>query len=167
MSLLVAACSLLLQMAGVQPAAHGHTISTSSRQLQQVAESLGVPAAPQQPLSVEARDPAGNLTAGVYGYISVGWLVVQMLWVHEAHRKKGLARSILGQLEAQALGSGVHRSRLDIVGSIEALSFYERRGYTIYSTLPVTLPSGREDINYFMKKNLGDGQPQSSESSVS
>lgn len=44
-----------------------------------------------------------------YRYLSVGWLVVQMLWVHEAHRKQGHARSVLAQLEEQALADGVHR----------------------------------------------------------
>ena len=42
-------------------------------------------------------------------YLSVGWLVVQMLWVHEGHRKQGHARNILHQLEAKAVEQQVFR----------------------------------------------------------
>ena len=62
--------------------------------------------------------------------------------------------------------SGCCRSRLDIVGNLDAVSFYERRGYNIYTTLPVTLPNGKEDINYFLKKNLISPEQDMSESSV-
>ena len=58
------------------------------------------------------------------------------------------------------------RGRLDIVGNMNAVSFYERRGYNIYTTLPVTLPSGDEDINYFLKKDLSHPEQDMSESSV-
>ncbi|KAK9801376.1 hypothetical protein WJX73_003002 [Symbiochloris irregularis] len=144
----------------------GSQSAPASGGLQSAIANLGVPAAPQKPLVVEAHDSNGALIAGVYGYLSVGWLVVQMLWVHEAHRKQGHARTVLAQLEEQALADGVHRARLDLVGNSAAVAFYERRGYSIYTTLPVTLPNGEEDINYFLKKDLINLDLEQSESSV-
>ena len=61
---------------------------------------------------------------------------------------------------------GCRRARLDIVGNMNAVSFYERRGYRIYTTLPVTLPNGEEDTNYFLKKDLVAPEPELTESSV-
>ena len=53
------------------------------------------------------------------------------------------------------------------MGNSAAVAFYERRGYRVYTTLPVTLPNGEEDTNFFLKKNLGtDEEADSSESSV-
>ena len=54
------------QTAPEQPAAQ-QPATTHGSGLQSIIESLGVPPAPQQPLSVEAHDPQGTLIAGVYG----------------------------------------------------------------------------------------------------
>lgn len=46
------------------------------------------------------------------------------------------------------------RARTDIIGNLTAVAFYERRGYSIYTTLPATLPDGSEETNYFLRKDL-------------
>lgn len=54
------------QQSSTQPT-NNQTAASPGSGLQQIIESLGVPHAPQKPLSVEARDAHGTLIAGVYG----------------------------------------------------------------------------------------------------
>lgn len=56
---------------------------------------------------------------------------VVTLNVAPAHRRKGLARSLVIEAERQAFAAGVERMTLHVfVGNAEAISFYARLGYT-------------------------------------
>ena len=49
---------------------------------------------------------------GALGWLSVGWLYIDMVWVEEHHRHTGLGTMLLRRLEELALEQGVHRARL-------------------------------------------------------
>lgn len=79
-----------------------------------------------------------------------------MIWVEERHRHKGLGTTLLGRLEELALEQGVHRARLN-TASWQARGFYEKRGYTVFAQLDMTLENAsgeKEQIDYFMRKDL-------------
>ena len=60
-------------------------------------------------LNIVEYDKDGNVIAGILGGTYWGWMYVDILWVHEAHRKKGLGSKLLLAAEAEASRRGCPR----------------------------------------------------------
>ena len=102
------------------------------------------------PLNLIKKDGQGNVIAGLIGGTYWGWLYVDILWVHEAHRGKGIGSALLLEAEREAVRHGCHHVHLDTM-SWQAPSFYEKRGYTVIATLP-DIPRGHQ--KYLLQKAL-------------
>jgi len=81
------------------------------------------------------RDEQGALLGGVEGsFGNYGWLWVGSLWVSEQLRGKNLGIQLLQAIEDEARNQACTHVYLNSF-SFQAVSFYERHGYTIYGQL--------------------------------
>ncbi len=77
---------------------------------------------------------------------------LDMLYVHPAHQRKGVATALLEHLELAALGRGARRLRTE--ASITARPFFERHGFQLIAEQTVAV-RGQSFVNYRMVKQLG------------
>jgi GNAT superfamily N-acetyltransferase len=100
-------------------------------------------------LLVTVRD-GGEVVGGLVGATYLGWLQVQAFWVPESMRGAGLGRSLLALAEAEAVRRGCPRVFLETL-SFQALPFYEKCGYKVFSKLAGFPPGG---ARYALTKEL-------------
>ena len=87
-----------------------------------------------RPLTLAARDQAGQLVGGITGSTYWGWLVINCFWIDESWRGRGLGTSLLRAAEQEAIARGCHSSQLESF-SFQNWEFYEAHGYERYGTL--------------------------------
>ena len=102
------------------------------------------------PLNLTEHDGEGNLIAGLLGGTYWGWMYVDILWVHEKHRGRGIGSGLLQEAEEEALHRGCHHVHLDTM-SWQAPEFYQKHGYEVIGTLP-DIPKGNQ--KYLLMKAL-------------
>ena len=105
-----------------------------------------------QPLLILVRDAGGQIVAGLMGGTYWGWLYTEILWVEECLRGKGHGQSLLAAAEAEAVRRGCRYAHLDTM-SFQALSFYEKQGYSVFAELE-DIPAGSGHRRYSLKKRL-------------
>jgi GNAT superfamily N-acetyltransferase len=99
----------------------------------------------------EIIDPAtGAVIGGLLGRTFWRWLYVEMLFVPEALRGRGLARSVLALAEAEAMRRGCVGSLIDTFSPVN-VAIYERLGYVTCGTVP-DFPPGH--LRTFLRKPL-------------
>jgi GNAT superfamily N-acetyltransferase len=86
---------------------------------------------------VTAYSDAGELHGAVFGWLQFGWLYVNMLWVDEPLRRRGIGRALLENIEACATVRGVCRSRLATSDFQPGHALYLQHGYQVYATIPI------------------------------
>ena len=96
------------------------------------------------PLNLVERDDDGNVIAGLLGGTYWGWMYVDILWVDEKFRRRGIGSHLLKAAEAEALRRGCHHVHLDTM-SWQAPGFYQKHGYTVIGELP-DIPAGHSKI---------------------
>jgi len=102
------------------------------------------------PLAVFARDADGAVVGGVHGQTNWTWLFIQLFWIAEAERRRGLGSKLLAAIERAAIERGCTQSHLDTF-SYQARPFYERHGYRVFATLE-EYPPGHQ--RFFLRKSL-------------
>ena len=102
------------------------------------------------PLNIVEYDENDNLIGGILGGTYWGWMYVDILWVRESHRHKGIGSKLLCEAEKEAIGRGCHHVHLDTM-SWQAPEFYKKHGYEVIGTLP-DIPSGNQ--KYLLMKAL-------------
>ena len=96
------------------------------------------------------RDSDLSIVAGLYGHTGLGWLYIDVLWIEEKFRSKGLGTQLMKAAEYEAISRGCHGVYL-YTYSFQKPKFYERLGYQIFGQLD-NFPNGH--TKYFMKKEL-------------
>ena len=93
----------------------------------------------------------GALIAGASGILYC-WsiLYVDVVWVAEAHRHRGLGAKLMNCLEEKARQHGCALVHLDTF-DFQARGFYEKLGYTLFGTLDECPPGHKR---FFLKKTL-------------
>jgi GNAT superfamily N-acetyltransferase len=81
-----------------------------------------------QELSAFVRDDAGNLVAGIYGWIFGGTGEVALIWVRADVRGHGTGSRLLVAFEEKAAEMGC-RQMVIRTHSFQAPGFYRRHGY--------------------------------------
>ena len=103
-----------------------------------------------KPLALTVEDSDNEIVGGLWGRTYYGWLFVELLFIPETLRKRGLGTEILLRAEQEAIARGCHSVWLDTY-EFQARGFYERLGYRCFGQLD-NYPAGFS--RYFMKKTL-------------
>ena len=103
-------------------------------------------------LLITVRAPEGSVVGGLLGATYLGWLQVQAIWLPDELRGRGYGSTLMDLAETEAIRRGCPRVFLETL-SFQALSFYEKRGYSIFSRLPDFPPGG---ARYALTKMLAD-----------
>ena len=102
------------------------------------------------PINIVEYDSEGNIIGGILGGTYWEWMYVDILWVHEDHRKKGIGSNLLREAEKEAVRRGCHHVHLDTM-SWQAPDFYKKHGHEVIGILP-DIPS--ENQKYLLIKAL-------------
>ena len=102
------------------------------------------------PLEFTAHDENGTITGGILGGIGY-WngLEINILWVDETHRGKGIGKQLLQHIETVAREKDATVAMLDTF-DFQAEGFYLKNGYEIIGTVN-NFPNGHKRI-YFSKR---------------
>jgi GNAT superfamily N-acetyltransferase len=100
------------------------------------------------PVAAFARDADGHVVGGVQGNVYWNGIEIELLWVDEAHRGRGIGAELMGRVEAFACRRG---AVIAYLRTVDARRFYETLGYVVYGTLE-DRPIGT--VLYHMKKRL-------------
>ncbi|MFC3695109.1 GNAT family N-acetyltransferase [Chenggangzhangella methanolivorans] len=103
-----------------------------------------------RPLAVLLRDEAGETIGGLWGRTTYGWLYVELLFVPEGLRGRGLGARLLAEAERAAAERGATNAWIDCFGQVNR-DVYVRCGYEVFGALP-GMPPG--ETRYFLKKAL-------------
>lgn len=104
-----------------------------------------------RPLVVQVSDPeTDELLGGVWGSTSYDYLHVDMLFLPEHLRRRGLGTQLLRQAEAEAIRRGCHGSYLDTF-DFQATGFYEKLGYSVFGVLEENPPG---HTRFFLSRRL-------------
>ena len=90
------------------------------------------------------------IVGGLIARVRRGVCGIQLLWVADAHRGKGLGAKLVALAEAEARLRGAHLVHVDTM-SFQAPGFYEKQGYREFGRLDL-LPPGTHHI--FLQKPL-------------
>jgi GNAT superfamily N-acetyltransferase len=101
-------------------------------------------------LLVTVRDDQGTVVGGLVGATYLGWLQIQAVWLPDALRGRDYGTELMAIAEQEAVRRGCPRVYLETL-SFQALPFYEKRGYTVFSRLP-DFPVG--GARYALTKSL-------------
>ena len=102
------------------------------------------------PIHIVEYDRQGTIVGGLIGGSYWGWMYVDLLWVREDHRRKGIGSRLLREAERLAVCRGCHHVHLDTM-SWQAPEFYKKHGYEVIGILP-DIPHGHQ--KYLLMKAL-------------
>ena len=89
----------------------------------------------RHPLAVFARDPdTDDVVGGIIGRTSRGLLFIDVFYLPESLRGKGLGSALLRRMEAEGRQRGCYNGILD-TNSFQAPEFYKRHGYQEFGRL--------------------------------
>jgi GNAT superfamily N-acetyltransferase len=92
-------------------------------------------------LVATVKDTDGQLQGGVVAAAYLGWLSVHAIWLSETLRGQGYGTALMDLVEDAGARSGCANVFLETL-HFQALPFYEKRGYTIFSRLADFPPGG-------------------------
>jgi GNAT superfamily N-acetyltransferase len=101
-------------------------------------------------LLISVRDEEGTMVGGLFGATYLGWLQIQAVWMPDELRGLGYGKALLHEAEQEGLRRNCPRVFLETL-SFQALPFYEKCGYTVFSRLDDFPPGG---ARYALTKSL-------------
>ena len=102
------------------------------------------------PLNIIEYDKYGNIIGGILGGTYWGWMYIDILWVHEDCRRKGIGSKLLIEAEKEAIRRDCHHVHVDTM-RWQAPKFYEKHGYETIAILP-DIPKGNQ--KYLLMKSI-------------
>ncbi len=105
-------------------------------------------------IAIILRDPeTGEASSGVWGSILYGWLFIDLLYVTEPDRRRGLGSAFLTAVENAAREQGCVGAWLTTYAA-QAPGFYEKNGYRQFGELEA--PGGKTGNRLrFFRKQFG------------
>ncbi|HGH3374824.1 GNAT family N-acetyltransferase [Kluyvera ascorbata] len=83
---------------------------------------------------VYLRDAQGTMQGGLIGQRKGQWLSIDYLWVSDSVRGSGVGSQLINTAEQTARQKGCQYALVDTI-SFQALPFYQKKGYTLKTTL--------------------------------
>lgn len=87
-----------------------------------------------QYIRLNARDEEGKVVGGLRAVVMMHWLRIEVLWVHDDVRGKGIGSQLLLEAERMSRELGARNSALETF-EWQAPRFYARHGYEEVSRL--------------------------------
>ena len=87
-----------------------------------------------QPVWLSAKDGDGALAGGLRGFVFLGWLNIDVLFVEEAARRQGLGARLLQEAERMARDMGARGAKLETF-EWQAAAFYRKQGYEEFARI--------------------------------
>jgi GNAT superfamily N-acetyltransferase len=106
---------------------------------------------PENHVCIVARDGEGRVRGGLQGVAVGAWLAIDLVWVEEAFRGRGLGSRLLAEAEDEGRRRGCQWSILATF-DYQAPNFYSRRGYVEYARME-DFPYGH--TRFQLRKALG------------
>lgn len=103
-----------------------------------------------QPLSVIARDEQNEIIGGVSGVTIYKHFLVNVVWVSEATRAKGLGKKLMLMAESEAKKRGCIAAQVDTL-AVQAPEFYQKLGFKIVGQVPGMTPG---HTRFFLMKSF-------------
>ncbi len=104
-----------------------------------------------RPLAILLYSEDGSkVVGGLWGRTSYQWLFIELLFIPDTLRSKGLGTQILESAEVEARQRGCRGAWLDTF-SAEAARFYEKQGYRPFGLIPDYPPGA---ARHFLLKTL-------------
>jgi GNAT superfamily N-acetyltransferase len=100
-------------------------------------------------LVIPIRGDDGSVAGGFWGCTLFQWLHVQMLFVPEPQRGRGIGSALMAAAEAEARVRGCRGAHVEAY-RFQAAPFYQKLGYTLFGVLD-DLPPGQSQL-YFHKR---------------
>jgi GNAT superfamily N-acetyltransferase len=111
-----------------------------------------------EPIAIVLRDPTNDaVVGGLWAVSAYHWIYVDLLFVPENLRGRGLGSALMKKAEEIAAQRGCIGLRLDTL-SFQAPRFYEKLGYREYGRL-ASLPNDRYERIYYFKM-LSNGRAE-------
>lgn len=102
-------------------------------------------------LNYNIKDESNNIIAGINSILYYwNMLYIDILFVNENYRKKGLGGKLLKTLETEAIAQGAELIYLDTF-DFQAKDFYIKNGYEIFGVLE---NSSKIHTSYCLRKRL-------------
>jgi GNAT superfamily N-acetyltransferase len=79
-------------------------------------------------IRLNARDAGGSVVGGIRAVVAPYWLRVEVLWVDEAARRRGIGSRLLAEAERLAREMGARNAVLETF-EWQTPRFYEKHGY--------------------------------------
>lgn len=89
---------------------------------------------PDTRFAVFARDNSGKVIGGIRANAFWNYCIIELLWLSDAARGKGIGRQLMNEAEAHARELGFEFARTETL-DFQAKSFYEKLGYEVYGEL--------------------------------
>jgi ribosomal protein S18 acetylase RimI-like enzyme len=86
-----------------------------------------------RPLAITLRE-GNEIVGGLVGETFWGWLAIELLWVSDEQRGKGLGRSLIARAESEARKRGARHVYVNTF-SFQAPGFYRKLGYREFGKL--------------------------------
>ncbi len=100
------------------------------------------------PLALLLKSADGTIVGGMWAPTGFQWLFIELLFVPESLRGRGLGRELLDRAEQEARRRGCIGAWLETL-SPQARTLYERCGYTVFGEIP-DYPPG--NVRTFLSK---------------
>ena len=91
-----------------------------------------------------------KVVGGVVGSLFWNYLYIDIMWIAELHRRKGIGRQLIEGIEQLSVENGIYRSHL-CTASFQSVGFYEKCGYVVFGKLD-EMPEG--ETEYYLHKGL-------------
>lgn len=92
-------------------------------------------ASQRRPLAVLVRDSGGKAVSGLWGRTAWRWLFIEILWLPEHLRGRGLGAELIRRAEEEAKRRGCIGAWLDSFDFQAGARYYEKLGYGVFGTI--------------------------------